>query len=293
MKTLKGIILAGGTGSRLYPMTLCVNKQLLPVYDKPMIYYPISTLISSGIKDILIISGPYEMELYKKLLGNGSQWGINFSYALQEKPEGLAQALIIGEQFLDNHPCCMILGDNLFFSSDLNKKIQSSISDDIGAKVFAYRVNDPQRYGVVEFDENMQAVSIEEKPLEPKSSYAVTGLYIFDQHAPAYAKTLKKSARGELEITDLNMIYLNKKQLNVEILSRGTAWLDTGTANSLMDASDFVRIIQTRQGILVGSPEESAYNNGFIDSNQLLDLAKSLEKSAYGLYLINLAKGLI
>ena len=285
MLSTKGIILAGGTGSRLYPMTLTVNKQLLPIYDKPMIYYPITTLMSAGITDILIISGPKELEQYHNLLGDGHKWGVSFSYEIQEKPEGLAQALIIGEKFLNGSPCAMILGDNLFFSSNLHKKMQSINPDIEGATVFAYAVNDPERYGVVEFDANGKALSIEEKPKVPKSSFAVTGLYFFDKNAPAYAKTLKPSARGELEITDLNMIYLNKGILNVEKLSRGTAWLDTGTPESLLDASDFVRIIESRQGLKVGCPEEIAYKLGFIDKVQLLKLAEPLSKNNYGKYL--------
>ena len=290
---VKGIVLAGGTGSRLFPMTLTVNKQLLPVYDKPMIYYPITTLMTAGITEILIISGPNELPLYQKLLKDGSQWGITFKYAVQEKPEGLAQALIIAEDFIKDSPCAMILGDNLFFSSNLHYKMQNIDTAKEGATVFAYRVNDPQRYGVVEFDENKQAVSIEEKPLKPKSQYAVTGLYFFDKNAAKYAKELKPSARGELEITDLNMIYLKKGILKVEILSRGTAWLDTGTPESLLDASDFVRIIESRQGLKIGCPEEIAFKLGTIDKEELLALAAPLSKNNYGQYLINLAEGLL
>ena len=286
---VKGIILAGGTGSRLYPMTLTVNKQLLPVYDKPMIYYPITTLMAAVIRDILIIAGPKELIQYKNLLGDGSQWGVHFEYAVQESPDGLAQALIIAEDFLDGSPSAMILGDNLFFSSNLHKKMQAIDFTKEGASVFAYRVHDPERYGVVEFDADGKALSIEEKPKEPKSQYAVTGLYFFDKNAPAYAKTLKPSARGELEITDLNMIYLKKGILNVEILSRGTAWLDTGTPESLLDASDFVRIIESRQGLKIGCPEEVAYKSGFINRDKLIKLAKPLSKNNYGKYLLDLA----
>ena len=291
--SIKGIVLAGGTGSRLFPMTLTVNKQLLPVYDKPMIYYPISTLMSAGITEILIISGPNELPLYQKLLKDGSQWGIKFDYEVQKRPEGLAQALIIAERFIKDSPCAMILGDNLFFSSNLHRKMQNIDVSKDGATVFAYRVNDPQRYGVVEFDENKEAISIEEKPNEPKSQFAVTGLYFYDKHVVEYAKMMKPSKRGELEITDLNMIYLKKGQLKVEILSRGTAWLDTGTPESLLDASDFVRIIESRQGLKLGCPEEIAFRLGMINKEKLLELAIPLSKNNYGQYLINLAKGLI
>ena len=291
--SVKGIVLAGGTGSRLFPMTLTVNKQLLPVYDKPMIYYPITTLMSAGITEILIISGPNELPLYQKLLKDGSQWGIKFDYEVQEKPEGLAQALIIAENFIKDSPCAMILGDNLFFSSNLHHKMQNIDVSKDGATVFAYRVNDPQRYGVVEFDENKEAISIEEKPNEPKSQFAVTGLYFFDKHVVEYAKMIKPSKRGELEITDLNMIYLKKGQLKVEILSRGTAWLDTGTPESLLDASDFVRIIESRQGLKLGCPEEIAFRRGIISKEKLLELAMPLSKNNYGQYLINLAKGFL
>lgn len=288
---MKGIILAGGTGSRLYPMTLSVNKQLLPVYDKPMIYYPLCTLISSKIREILIISGPNELPLYKNLLKDGSQWGIRFEYAIQQNPDGLAQALIIAEQFTDGDPSLMILGDNLFFSSDLHRIIGNIDETIPGASIFAYRVNDPERYGVVEFDSDKKAVSIEEKPKHPKSQFAVTGLYYYDGMAAEYARTLKPSQRGELEITDLNMVYLKKQQLDVHILSRGTAWLDTGTPESLLDASDFVRIVESRQGLKIGCPEEIAFKLGWIDQQQLLTLAKPLSKNNYGRYLTQLAYG--
>lgn len=287
---MKGIILAGGTGSRLYPMTYTVNKQLLPIYDKPMIYYPISTLMSAGIREMLIISGANELEKYKLLLGNGNKWGVRFEYAVQEKPEGLAQALIIGEEYLNGDACVMILGDNLFFSSNLHNKIKINTPTFEGATIFAYRVTDPERYGVVEFDENQKAISIEEKPIHPRSQFAVTGLYIFDKNAPKYAKTLKPSKRNELEITDLNMIYLKKGLLNVQILSRGTAWLDTGTPESLLDASDFVRIIESRQGMKVGCPEEIAFKLGFISREELIKLSQKYSKNNYGKYLLEISK---
>lgn len=288
---MQGIILAGGTGSRLFPMTLSVNKQLLPVYDKPMIYYPISTLMGAGIRDILIISGPAELPLYQRLLKDGSQWGVHFDYALQKHPDGLAQALLIAEPFTKGRPAVMILGDNLFVSPDLNRILRNLDESATGATVFAYPVTDPERYGVVEFDAKMRALSIEEKPTSPKSKYAVTGIYHYDGHAAEYARTLKPSARGELEITDLNMIYLKRGELKVHILSRGTAWLDTGTPDSLLDASDFVRIIENRQGLKIGCPEEIAFNQGWIGRDELLALAAPLSKNLYGQYLIDLAHG--
>lgn len=288
---MQGIILAGGTGSRLFPMTLSVNKQLLPVYDKPMIYYPISTLMGAGIRDILIISGPAELPLYQRLLKDGSQWGVHFDYALQKHPDGLAQALLIAEPFTKGRPAVMILGDNLFVSPDLNRILRNLDESATGATVFAYPVTDPERYGVVEFDDSLRAISIEEKPRAPKSKYAVTGIYHYDGHAAEYARTLKPSARGELEITDLNMIYLKRGELKVHILSRGTAWLDTGTPDSLLDASDFVRIIENRQGLKIGCPEEIAFNQGWIGRDELLALAAPLSKNLYGQYLIDLAHG--
>lgn len=285
LSTFKGIILAGGTGSRLYPMTTCVNKQLLPVYDKPMIYYPLTTLMSAGIREILIISGENELPLYRRLLGDGSQWGLSLAYKVQPSPDGLAQALILGEEFLSSSPCALILGDNMFFSADLHKTMQALDPDREGSTIFAYKVNEPERYGVVEFDQDRRAVSIEEKPKVPKSHFAVTGLYFYDRHASEYAKTIKPSARGELEITDLNMIYLKKGTLNVEILTRGSAWLDTGTPESLLDASDFVRIIESRQGMKIGCPEETAFKMDFIDKPQLLSLIEPIKSSNYGKYL--------
>lgn len=288
---MQGIILAGGTGSRLFPMTLSVNKQLLPVYDKPMIYYPISTLMGAGIRDVLIISGPAELPLYQRLLKDGSQWGVHFDYALQKHPDGLAQALLIAEPFTKGRPAVMILGDNLFVSPDLNRILRNLDESATGATVFAYPVTDPERYGVVEFDDSLRAISIEEKPRAPKSKYAVTGIYHYDGHAAEYARTLKPSARGELEITDLNMIYLKRGELKVHILSRGTAWLDTGTPDSLLDASDFVRIIENRQGLKIGCPEEIAFNQGWIGRDELLALAAPLSKNLYGQYLIDLAHG--
>lgn len=287
---MKGIILAGGTGSRLYPLTLAVNKQLLPVYDKPMIYYPICTLFSAGIDDILIIAGTRELELYQKLLSDGSQWGVRFSYALQERPEGIAQALIIAEDFLQRQSCLLILGDNLFFSSGLGAMLQSLKHKEQGATIFACRVTDARRYGVVEFANDGRVLSLEEKPLEPKSQYAVTGLYQFDSEAAALAKTLKPSKRGELEITDLNNLYLKVGRLEVKKLERGSAWMDAGTPESLLDASDYVRIIESRQGIKIGSPEETAFKQGFIDRTQLMTLAQKLSQSEYGRYLKELTE---
>lgn len=287
---MKGIILAGGTGSRLYPLTLAVNKQLLPVYDKPMIYYPICTLFSAGIDDILIIAGTRELELYQKLLNDGSQWGVRFSYALQERPEGIAQALIIAEDFLQRQSCLLILGDNLFFSSGLGAMLQSLKHKEQGATIFACRVTDARRYGVVEFANDGRVLSLEEKPLEPKSQYAVTGLYQFDSEAAALAKTLKPSKRGELEITDLNNLYLKVGRLEVKKLERGSAWMDAGTPESLLDASDYVRIIESRQGIKIGSPEETAFKQGFIDRTQLMTLAQKLSQSEYGRYLKELTE---
>lgn len=289
MSHFRGIILAGGTGSRLYPMTTCVNKQLLPIYDKPMIYYPLTTLMSAGIREIMVISGPGELPLYEKLLGDGTQWGLKFAYRIQPRPEGLAQALLLGEEFLEGMPCALILGDNLFFSPDLHHTMQAISPERQGATIFAYRVNEPQRYGVVEFDEHHDAISIEEKPSAPRSQYAVTGLYFYDSSAPELARAIRPSQRGELEITDLNLIYLHQGQLQVRLLGRGSAWLDTGTPESLLDASDFVRIIESRQGMKIGCPEETAFRMHYIDREQLLHLIAPIRSSKYGQYLERVA----
>lgn len=287
----KGIILAGGSGTRLYPITLAVSKQLMPIYDKPMIYYPLSTLIQAGISDILLITTPVHMPMFQNLLGDGSKFGIKLSYAVQPKPEGLAQALIIAENFLDGQACALILGDNLFYGAELNRDLLEAGDKSEGATIFAYQVKDPERYGVVEFNGDDTAVSIEEKPNHPKSSFAVTGLYFYDEHAPKYAKSITPSSRNELEITDLNKIYLEKGNLSVKRLHSGTTWLDTGTPDFMMQAAQFVQVLERRQGIRISCPEAAAFRQGWISADDLRTLAAPLENSGYGKYLIKLANG--
>lgn len=287
----KGIILAGGSGTRLHPATLAISKQLLPVYDKPMIYYPLSTLMLAGIRDILIISTPQDTPRFEQLLGDGSQWGLNLQYAVQPSPDGLAQAFLIGEQFLNGAPSALVLGDNIFYGHDLPKQLQAASARSHGATIFAYHVHHPQQYGVAEFDAQGRVLSLEEKPVKPKSNYAVTGLYFYDAHAVDLARTLRPSARGELEITDLNRLYLEQEQLQVELMGRGYAWLDTGTHESLLEAGQFIATLERRQGLKVACPEEIAWRAGWIDEEQLECLAQPLLHSGYGQYLMRLLQG--
>jgi glucose-1-phosphate thymidylyltransferase len=286
--TKKGIILAGGTGSRLHPLTISVSKQLMPVYDKPMIYYPLSILMLAGIQDVLVITTPEDNDAFRRLLGDGSQWGINIDYAVQPDPGGIAQAFVIGEKFIAGDPVALILGDNIFYGTGLPQQLRTAAQQGKGASIFAYHVHDPERYGVVQFDADRKAVGIDEKPSQPKSNFAVTGLYFYDDQVTQIAKSLKPSARGELEITDLNRVYMEEGDLRVELMGRGVAWLDTGTHESLMDASNFIEVIQRRQGLKISCPEEIAFRLGYIDAHQVEAIANELKQNEYGQYLLKL-----
>lgn len=287
IRGVKGIILAGGSGTRLYPITKAISKQLIPIYDKPMVYYPLSTLMSAGIREILVITTPHDQAQFQRLLGDGSDWGIHLTYAAQPRPEGLAQAFLIGEEFIGNDKVALVLGDNIFYGHAFSESLEECTDPD-GAVIFAYQVSDPERYGVVEFDENMQARSIEEKPNSPKSSYAVTGLYFYDNDVVKIAKNVTPSGRGELEITSVNEAYLHRGKLKVQVMDRGSAWLDTGTFGSMSDASEYIRVIEKRTGLKIGCPEEAAYQRGFISKEKLIEIAGPLEKSGYGKYLTKL-----